>query len=160
MPTNPSGIENQPYNPSVTAAATPEPISWAGLIGTIIVFLIILVVSLWMIKRLNRFSVRNMQSPWVRVLDRQVLSGQQVLYLVEIAGRIQVLGGTDHHITKVEEINDAEIVAEILEEIANRPEEKMDQFLTGLWKKLKRRRKPKEDVFTAELQRLLEEVKR
>jgi len=158
MPTIPNSIENQPYNPSVTAPPAAEPFSWAGLIGTIFVFLLILIVSLWLIKKLNRYSVRNMQSPWVRVLDQQVLNGQQVLYLVEIAGHIQVLGGTGHHITKVSEINDPEVVAEILEEIANRPEEKMDKFLTGIWKKLKR--KPKNEAFSAELERLLEEVKR
>ncbi|NLI94181.1 MAG: FliO/MopB family protein [Peptococcaceae bacterium] len=158
MPTMPNGIENQPYNPSITTPAAAEPFSWAGLIGTVFVFLIILMVSLWMIKRLNKYSVRNMQSPWARVLDRQVLNGQQVLYLVEIAGRMQVLGGTDHHITKVSEINDPDVVAEILEEIANRPEEQMDKLMTGIWKKL--RRKPKNDVFSAELERLLEEVKR
>lgn len=158
MPTTPSSIENQPYNPGITAPPAAEPSFWTGLIGTIFVFLIILVVSLWLIKKINRYSVRNMQSPWVRVLDQQILNGQQVLYLVEIAGHIQVLGGTGHHITKVSEINDPEVVAEILEEIANRPEEKMDKFLTGIWKKLKR--KPKNEAFSAELERLLEEVKR
>lgn len=150
-------MENQPYNPGVAAPAAAEPFSWAGLIGTILVFLIILMVSLWMIKRLNRFSVRNMQSPWVRVLDRQVLSGQQSLYLVEIAGKIQILGGSDHHITKVAEINDPDIAAEILEEIANRPDEKMDRFLTGIWKTL--RRKKNKDNFSAELDRLLRREK-
>lgn len=154
----PNSIENQPYNPSVTAAAATEPFSWAGLIGTIVVFLIILVVALWIIKRINNVSVRNMQSPWARVLDRQVLSGQQALYLVEIAGKIQVLGGTDHHITKVAEINDPEIAAEILDEIAQRPEEKMDMFLNGIVKKL--RIGKKKDGFSAELERMLEEVEK
>jgi flagellar protein FliO/FliZ len=97
-----------------------------------------------------------MQSPWVRVLDRQVLGGQQVLYLVEIAGKIQILGGTDHHLTKIAEINDPEIVADILEEIASRPEEKMDKFMTGIGKKL--RSKKRKSGFSAELERLLEEV--
>ncbi len=157
MPTIPNNIEGQTYNPNVTATAA-EPVYWSGLIGTILVFLIILIVSLWMIKKLNRFSVRNMQSPWVRVLDRQVLSGQQVLYLVEIAGHIKVLGGTDHHITTVSEVNDPDVVAEILDEIANRPEEKVDKLLTGIWKKFRRKRN--HDVFSAELERLLEEVKR
>ncbi|RNC29556.1 MAG: hypothetical protein AWM53_00554 [Candidatus Dichloromethanomonas elyunquensis] len=159
MPTiTPNAIEQQPYNPGISTPAGAETFSWTGLIGTVIVFLIILAVSLWLIKRLNKYSVRNMQSPWVRILDRQVLNGQQVLYLVEIAGRIQVLGGTDHHITKVSEINDPDVVAEILEEIADRPEEQMDKFMTGIWKKL--RRKPRNDVFSVELERLLEEVKR
>lgn len=154
----PNSIESQPYNPSVTTPAVAEPFSWAGLIGMIVVFLIILVVSLWMIKKLNRFNVRSMQSPWARVLDRQMLGSQQSLYLVEIAGKILVLGGTDHHITKVAEIHDPEIAAEILEEIANRPEEKMDMFLNGIWRNLRKGRKKK--PFSAELERMLEEVER
>jgi len=155
----PDGIESQPYNPGTVAApVNTEPFSWIGLIATIVVFLIILAVALFMIKRLNRFSYRNMQSPWVRVLDRQVLNGQQVLYLVEIAGKIQVLGGTDHHITKVAEINNPEVAAEILEEIANQPQEKMDIFMTGIWKRIRKRNK--DNVFSNELERLLEEGKK
>lgn len=155
----PNSFENQPYNPPVpTPAAASDPFSWWGLLGTIFVFLVILVVALWMIRKLNRFAVRNMESPWVRVLDRQILGGQQVLYLVEIAGKIQVLGVTDHHITKVAEINDPEVVADILEEIANRPEEKMDRFVNEIWRRLRSRKK--KDVFSSELERLLEEVER
>jgi flagellar protein FliO/FliZ len=153
-----NNIENQLYSPGATASAATATFSWWGFAGTVLLFLIILIVSLWLIKRLNRYSIRSMQSPWVRVLDRQVLSGQQVLYLVEIAGRIQVLGGTDHHITKVAEINDPDVVAEILEEIAGRPEETIDKLMTGVWKKLRRKRK--NDVFSTELERLLEEVKK
>ncbi len=152
-----NSIEGQPWNPNITTPAAAEPFSWAGLIGMIIVFLIILLVVLWMIKRINRFSIRNIQSPWVRVLDRQVLQGQQYLYLVEIAGKIQVLGGTDHHITKVAEINDPEVAAEILEEIAQHPQEKMDKFMSGIWRKVKK--KNKKDTFSAELEQLLEEEK-
>lgn len=152
-----NSIENQPYNPAATVTASSQPFSWAPLIGTILLFLVILIVALWMIKRLNKYSFRKMQSPWVRVLDRQVLNGQQVLYLVEIAGKIQVLGGTDHHITKIAEINDPEVAAEILEEIVDRPEEKMDKMMTGLWKKVKRQKKS--DGFSSELDRLLEEAK-
>jgi flagellar protein FliO/FliZ len=149
---------NQPYNPGIAAPAAVEPFSWVGLIGTIIVFLIILLAALWMIKKLNRYSARNIQSPWVRVLDRQALSPQQSLYLVEIAGKIQVLGGTDHHITKVAEINDPEIAAEILEEIALRPQESMDRLMNGILKKFRPKNKKKD--FSAELERLLKEVKK
>lgn len=154
----PNSIENQPYNPSVTPVEAVQPFSWTGLIGTILLFLIILIVSLWLIKRLNRYSIRHMQAPWVRVLDKQVLGGQQALFLVEIAGRIQVLGATDHHITKIEEINDPEVAAEILEEIASRPEEKMDSFLTGIVKRFTK--KKQNENFSAELERYLHEIRR
>lgn len=154
-----NGIESQPYNPSIpTAAATPESISWAGLIGTIVVFIIILCVALWMIKKLNRYSVRNIQTSWVRVLDRQVLSGQQTLYLVEIAGKIQVLGGTDHHISKVADIDDVEVAAEILDEIARQPQEKMDKLMSGVRKRFRSKRKT--NTFSAELERYFEEDKK
>lgn len=154
-----NSIEDQTYNVSVPSPAVgAEAFSWTGLIGTILIFLVILIVALWMIKRLNRYTVRNMQSPWVRVLDRQILNGQQALYLVEIAGKIQILGGTDHHLSKIEEINDPDLAAEILEEIASRPEEKMDKIMTGIWKRL--RRNKKKDNFSAELDRLLKEVEK
>ncbi|HHV65651.1 MAG TPA: FliO/MopB family protein [Peptococcaceae bacterium] len=150
--------ENQPYDPSLTPSPAAEPFSWASLIATVVIFLLILTVALWLLKKLNRYTVRSIQSPWVRVLDRQVLNGQQTLYLVEIAGKIQILGATDHHLTKVAEINDPAIVAEILEEIASRPEEKMDRFLMGIWKRLKRRKS--KDSFSLELERLIEEDKK
>ncbi|NLP43742.1 MAG: flagellar biosynthetic protein FliO [Peptococcaceae bacterium] len=155
MPNNIDNIENQPYNPEVISPATPEPFSWVGLIGTVLVFLLILVVVLWLIRRLNRYTLHNMQTSWARVLDRQPLGTQQSLYLVEIAGKIKVLGVTDHQINVLTEISEPEIVAEILEEIATRPEEKLDRFMNGLWRRVGRKRR--KDNFSAELERLLKE---
>lgn len=154
----PANIESQPYNPSISAPAAADTFSWPGLVGTILVFLIILMVVLWLIRRLNRYSVRNLESPWVRILDRQVLNGQQSLYLIEIAGKIEVLGGTDHHLSKITEINDPDIAAEILEEIAKRPEEKVDKWLSSILKKF--RKNKRKDSFSTELEQLLKEVNR
>lgn len=152
-------IENQPYNPEISApVAAAEPFSWAGLIVIVITFLLILFAAFWLIKKLNRYSLRTLESPWARVIDRQVLSGQQSLYLVEIAGKLQILGVSDHHIIKVAEINDPDVAAEILEEIATRPEEKADRFFETI-RKTMRKRKHK-DAFSTELKRSLEEVKR
>jgi flagellar protein FliO/FliZ len=139
-----TGIESQPVNlPEVSTAATGSSYSAGGLIATIIFFLVILAVSLWVIRRLNKYSYRGMQSPWVRMLDRQTLGGQQTIYLVEVAGKILVLAGTDHHITKIEEINDPEVAAEILEEIANRPVENVEKFMGSILNKLLRRKNRK-----------------
>jgi len=127
--------------------------------GTVLVFLLILIVSLWVIRRLNRASVRNLNAPWARVLDRQMLGGQQSLYLVEIAGQLQVLGGSDHQLLKISEINDPEIAAEILEEIATRPIERVDGWAKS-FQKLWPGRSRKMDTFSVELERLLDEVKK
>lgn len=141
--------------PDVTESVFP----WLSLMGIVLVFLLILVVSLWIIKRLHGANVRTMSVPWARVLDRQVLGGQQSLYLVEIAGQLQVLGGSDHHLLKISEINDPEVAAEILEEIANRPIERLDSWTKGL-RRLWPGRFRKNDDFSVELERLLDEVKK
>lgn len=134
---------------------------WGGLVGTLLVFVVIMIVSLWIIRGLNRANLRGMNAPWARLIDRQVLNGQQSLYLVEIAGQLQVLGGSDHHLVKIAEIDDPNVAAEILEEIATRPRDKVDSWAQGvksLWqKKMTRRSK---DPFSEELERMIEEVKR
>jgi len=152
--------QNQPLPPSeAVSTVTPTAISWWGILGTLLVFLLILLVSLWVIRRLNRASLRNMSVPWARVLDRQVLGGQQSLYLVEIAGQLQVLGGSDHHLVKISEINDPEVAAEILQEIATRPTERVEGWAQGIQKLIVRPSRKKES-FSVELERLLDEVEK
>lgn len=155
-----SSLEGQAFPPKGAVPSVIEPgFSWWGLMGTMLVFLLILLASLWVIRRLNRANIRSMNAPWARVLDRQILGGQQSLYLVEIAGQLQVLGGSDHHLLKISEINDPEVAAEILEEIANRPIERVDGWTKSL-QKLWQGRFGKKDDFAQELERLLDEVKK
>lgn len=80
------------------------------------------------------------------------------MYLVEIAGQLQVLGGTDHHIIKLSEINDPDVAAEILEEIASRPIEKVEGWIMNISKLWRKRHPRKGNIFPEELERLLEEV--
>lgn len=126
----------------------------------LLVFLIILLVTLWIIRRLSKMNNRRITAPWARVLDRQVLSGQQSLYLVEIAGQLQVLGGTDHHLVKISEIHDPYIAAEILDEITSRPTERMEGWIQSVQKLWRRPSQQKEEPFSIELERLLEEVEK
>ncbi|ODA42511.1 flagellar biosynthetic protein FliO [Desulfosporosinus sp. BG] len=147
--------------PSISAApaAAQSNFSLWGLLGTLLIFFLILLVSLWVIRRLNRASGRNMNAPWVRVLDRQMLGGTQSLYLVEIAGQLQVLGGSDHNLVKISEINDPAVAAEILQEIAMRPTERVEGWAHSLQKLVVRPSRKKES-FSTELERLLNEVEK
>ncbi len=146
--------------PSLAGPSEGSSFSWGGLVGTLIVFLLILFVVLWIIRRLNTSTIRGMNAPWVRVLDRQVLGGQQVLYLVEIAGRLQVLGGSDHHLVKISEIDDPEVAAELLDEITNRSTDKMEGFIARFFQKLFQQKRKGQDAFSTELERLLTEVEK
>jgi len=60
---------------------------------------------------------------------------------------------------KISEINDPAVAAEILEEIATRPIERIDGWTKSL-QKLWPGRSRKKDTFSAELERLLDEVKK
>lgn len=154
-----ASIEDDPYlvEPLETSplVADPTAFSWLNLAVTLLVFLLIFLIALWVIRRLYQSNPRSMSAPWVRVLDRQTLGGQQNLYLVEIAGQLQILGGSDHHLLKICEINDPALASEILEEIATRPAEKMDGWLRNLgklapWRLIKR------NAFSRELSRSLD----
>lgn len=149
-------IEDQPFPPSTVENLSSTGFNWWGLIATLAVFLLIFLAALWVIRRLNRGTFRGMSTSWARVLDRQSLGGQQVLYLVEVAGKLQVLAGTDHHLSKISEIDDPEIAAEILDEIANRPTEKV-QGATNFIGKIFGRKRHKRDKFADELALLLKE---
>lgn len=154
-------MDDQPLTWSATDVNAPtavETFSWVGLIGTIVIFLIILLVALWLIKKISRHSNRYIDSPWIRILDRQVLQGQQCLYLVEIAGKIQVLAATDHHLSVVAEINSPEVVAEIFEEIATAPQPKGERFWSELRRRVRRNRT--KNPFSAELEQLLKEARK
>ena len=156
MPFNEDGM--LPSSGTAPAVAQSNFSLW-GLLGTLLVFLVILLLSLWIIRRLNRANTRNMNAPWARVLDRQMLGGQQSLYLVEIAGQLQVLGGSDHHLVKISEINDPVIAAEILQEIATRPTERVEGWAQRIQKLMVRPSRKKES-FSEELERLLDEVEK
>ncbi|KLU60383.1 flagellar biosynthesis protein, FliO [Peptococcaceae bacterium CEB3] len=154
----PGNIENRPYAPPVPSQALHPAFSGWGLFGTLLIFLIIFVIALWIIRRLNRTALRGMDAGWARVLDRQLLGGQQVLYLVEVGGKLQVLAGSDHYLLKLTEIDDPDLAAEILEEIATRPAERVEGFLAGLGALLPRGRRSK--PFAGELARMLGEEER
>ena len=116
-------IEDKPYLPSGSIENATSSFSWLGLFGIILVFCVIMFISFSIIKSLKNSNTGIGNSKWLRVLDRQFLGGQHVLYLVEVAGKLQVLGATDRGLVRISEINDMSLAADILEEIANRPME-------------------------------------
>lgn len=152
-----TSIEDTPFVTAAAGNAANSTSSWWGIIGALIIFLLIFLVAMWMIRRFSRSALRGMNAPWARVLDRQLLGGQQVLYLVEVAGRLQVLAGSDHYVTKLMEIEDPDLAAEILDEIAHRPAERVEGVLSIFrrWEKPGKRKR-----FAKELAGYLEEVER
>lgn len=156
-----TSIEDQAYPAASgsTASAGAAGFDWGSFAGTVIVFLLILWLAFWVLKRLKVASSPGVNNNWARVIDRQVVSGQQALYLVEVAGQLQVLAGSEHSLVKIADIDDPRVAAEILNGLANRPTEKVEGFFHTVKRKLLQPQKSKA-TFSSELDRLLEEVDR
>ncbi|NMA68390.1 MAG: flagellar biosynthetic protein FliO [Desulfitobacterium sp.] len=154
--------ENAPYRPPEVSSTPGTELTTfnGGLVITVLILFLILVLALWVIRKMNGITYRGMHAPWARVLDRQMLTSNQSLYLVEIAGKLQVLAATDHQITKIQEINDPEQALEILDEIAHRPIERREGVLATLAQGLFGGRRKGQESFEKELERLLEEVEK
>ena len=127
-----NSMEAQPYVPNISETQLESTFSWAGLISTILIFIMILGAVFWVVQRMNRKKYQSVQTPWLRVLDRQFLSPQHPIYLVEVAGKIQIWGSTDHQISQITEVNNPAQAADILEEIARRPEAPVDRLMRGV----------------------------
>lgn len=137
MPDIQGNVEMLPYNPTgVVANTTPPSTSWLSLTGTVLVFVLILIVAFWVMRKVNSSSRANVNSTWAKVLDRQMLSGQQSLYLVEVAGKLQILAVTEHNIVKLTDIDDSNLAIDILEDIENNKVESVG-FLNSLFNKKK-----------------------
>jgi len=164
MPT--TSLENEAY-PAATGGTAPvvggAAVDWSSYVGTIIVFLAILFIAWLVIRRLKNSATSGgstfsgSSTSWARVIDRQVLNGQQVLYLVEVAGQLQVLAGAEHYMMKIADIDDPRVAAEILTDIATRSSSKTEGLLAGAGRKIFGPKAAK-SKFSSELERLLEEV--
>jgi len=139
-------LEDRPF-PADTQV-TPQvqsSFSWGTLLVTVFIFLICLVSFGFIVKRIN--SAAAPLSPWLKVLDRQQLGQGQYLYLVELAGRMQILAASTHGVVKIAELDDPDLAGEIIQDLAWKSEQAIPSFWSELFNRLRGR------SFQAELQR-------
>ncbi len=150
-------IEDQPFKITESLPILSNQFSWLNLAGMTLVFLIILLISLIIIRKLRQASLGISKSRWIRVLDRQSLGGQQMIYLVELAGKLQVLGASEHSLFKISEIDDPQIAAEILADLTMTSAKRGEGVLPRLLGKVAHKKQRRD--FNAELEKLLQEAK-
>jgi flagellar protein FliO/FliZ len=88
----------------------PEQIvvpSMGSLLLRIIISLAVVVgLAILLIKIFQKSRSYSGSGRWIRILDQVVIGSNRALMLVEIAGKIYVIGVTDHNISKLLEIED------------------------------------------------------
>lgn len=78
---------------------------------------------------LKRAGGRSMQSTdLIRVLGAQSLPGNRAVYLVSVGRQVFLVGGADHAVTLISEIDDKETVDEILLNARNQEEDRPRSF--------------------------------
>lgn len=147
--TDPSqNVEDKLFTADTSSPVGAQPqtgFAWDTLLVTAGLFLLLLVVLGFFVKRINKAAVPV--SPWCRILDKQQLGQGHVLYLVELAGRLQILGVTNQSVVKIAELDDADLASEIMQDLAWRAEQTLPPWWTQLFGRVRDR------SFAAELRR-------
>lgn len=112
-------------------ALVSPPSMGSTLLRLILSLIIVIVLIFLLIKFFQRQMPFTRSGRWMRILDQVVIGQNRALILAEIAGKIYVLGITEHNITKLLEIDDPSKVAlfsaEEMEEVILTPSGR------GLW---------------------------
>ncbi len=96
--------------------ADPQLNVGALLFRLVVSLVVVLGLAVIVIKFLQKRAFVTQTGRWIRIIDQVGIGPNKALLLSEIAGRIYVLGVTDHGISKLLEIEDTSQVAAILEE--------------------------------------------
>lgn len=96
--------------------AVAPPSMGSLLLRLIISLTVVLGLAFVVIKYLQKRAAIAQTGRWIRVIDQVGVGPNKALLLAEIAGRLYVLGVTDHNISKLLEIKETSQVTTILEE--------------------------------------------
>ncbi|HEX3014864.1 MAG TPA: flagellar biosynthetic protein FliO [Desulfobacteria bacterium] len=122
-------------------------------------FIVILFAVLFITKAIKRSNLSMGSASWLKVLDRQTLGGQHALYLVEIAGNLQVLAGSGQGLVKIMDIENPDVAAEILADISQRLAVPSSGVLPQLLEKITGLKQRGKRDFTTEFDQVLREAK-
>lgn len=96
--------------------AVAPPSMGSLLLRLFISLIVVLGLAFFVLKYLQKRTAISQTGRWIRVIDQVGIGPNKALLLAEIAGRLYVLGVTDHNISKILEIKEASQVEAILEE--------------------------------------------
>ncbi len=89
LPQKEAPVPGQPTTDEVPAAPTYEH-ALGKMILTLLGLILLIILTVWMLRRLGAGKPRNVSGQSIKVLERRPLSQKSILYLIEVAGK-QVL---------------------------------------------------------------------
>jgi len=112
----PSGdLESRPYTGAEPSYQNPA--ADVSLVRVIVQILISLAVIGGLAYLTARFMKNNLQwrsqGEWIKVYEQQSLGLNKGLFITEVAGKVYVLGVTEHNISVISEITDQELIEDM-----------------------------------------------
>jgi flagellar biosynthetic protein FliO len=106
--------ENQIINlPEYQEPQVQEPPGVGGLLFKILVSVLVIVILSYGLIRFFGKGFKLQGGTWINILDHVSLGPNRGIYLVDIGGKVLVLGITDHNMVKIMEIEDDVTIAEM-----------------------------------------------
>ncbi len=131
-------VEDRPFpSVNVTTIQPSTGFAWGSFILTVFLFIVLLTGLSLLVKRLNRNPL--LTSPWLKVLDKQQLGPGHYVYLVELAGKLQILGVTGHSMVRIASIDDIELAGDILQDLTWRSEQVLPPWWSQIISRVKER---------------------
>lgn len=110
---------DQPVEPQV---AQPPSMFWL-FIKLVVSLAVIVGLTYLTVKVLRRKLTYSLAGEFIKVLDQHAFAMNKGVYITEVAGRVYVLGVTDHNITILSEVSDTQVI----DELRNRAEERLNE---------------------------------
>lgn len=89
---------------AIQATASYE-FAFFKMLATLGIMLILIVVSLWMFRRLSQGKLASSnQSKSIKIIERRTLSAKSILYVVEFSGKQLLIAESQLEIRKIDEI--------------------------------------------------------
>ena len=118
--------------PTLAQTSTYEgsSLAWAAL-RVLLALLVVLPLVYFVTRGISRHASRWAKGRAVRVIDTAVLGPNRWVHLIEVAGRILVVGATPERVTLLSEISQPERIAEVLIATSGEGAVSFSDFLKG-----------------------------
>ncbi|MBM7867120.1 hypothetical protein GTO89_10485 [Heliobacterium gestii] len=109
--TAPGSILDKTYTQQAEAEQKAGPVSTGDLLIRLVGTLVLVGISGWVVVKLwKRKQQTAGQGNWLAVLDQVSLAPNKNLFVTDIAGKVFVIGVTDHSIQPIMEITDGQVI--------------------------------------------------
>jgi len=99
------------------------PFSYIKVIFMLALVLAVILVSVWLLKKVTPQFSRSANSGLIKILSTFWLGPKKALYLIQVAGKILLVGVTDHNINIISEFSDPDEAHNVLTSLEGKKSE-------------------------------------